>query len=301
MGGPEGKRGVKLFDRQQPTAEPVLWEWKSGVGDGVAFSPDGALLAVAHGTMNRVIVWSLTEKRELDWPRFKSNCRVGAVAFSPNGRYFAAALNYWNAVAKLDSPVIRLWQVDGAKGRLIGDLSALSAPFRSLSFSHDSKSLAAAVGDGAGVPTTKRTHLVEVWNMDRVHEFIGSGGYTIRTPGVIKGPSLAFARKKWLLAVARADLIDLYTDPLLSFEKKSKSWNPRREPYAIALSPDGRLLAASFDDGIDLFDTDKGEPLSRRLDRHTLPVRTVTFTADGRHLISSGQKDNTVRFWTVPT
>jgi hypothetical protein len=301
MGGPEGKRGVKLFDRQQTAPEPVLWNWQTGVGDGVAFSPDCTLLAVAHGTSNRVIMWSLAEKRELDWPGFRSNCPTGAVAFSPDGKYFAAALNYWNQVAKLDSPVVRLWRVNGNKAQHIGDLSAQSAPFRQLAFSHDGKSLAAAVGDGRGVATTKRTELVEVWSMDRVLEFTGSAGYPLRTPGVVKGPSVAFARKRWLLAVARADLIDFYTDPLLSTEKKGKSWNPRREPYAIALSPDGRLLAATFDDGIHLFDTVKGEPLPRRLDRHTMPVRSVTITADGRHLISSGQKDNTVRFWTLPT
>ena len=93
-------------------------------------------------------------------------------------------------------------------------------------------------------------------------------------------------------------MIDFYTDPQL--DTKLRSWNPRREPYAIAISPDGRLLAATFDDGILLFDIQKGEPLARRLDRHPMPVRSVTFTADGRHLLSSGLKDNTVRFWNLP-
>jgi serine/threonine protein kinase/WD40 repeat protein len=300
MGGPEGKRGIKLFDRLSQSTDPVLWDWKGGVGDGVAFSPDSTLLGVAHGTLNRVVVWNLHEKRELEWPQFRCMCPVGAVAFSPDGQFFAAALNYWNPAAKLESPLIRLWRVEGARGKLIGDLTALGAPFRQIAFSCDSKSLAASVGDGQGVQTSKRTNLVEVWNMARVLESTRIGGYTIRTPGVVRGPALAFAKKRWLLAIASADVVDFYTDPLFGFEKKGKTWNPRREPYAIALSPDGKLLAATFDDGIHLFDTEKGEPLSRRLDRHTMPVRSVAFTADGRHLISSGQKDNTLRFWNIP-
>jgi WD40 repeat protein len=120
----------------------------------------------------------------------------------------------------------------------------------------------------------------------------------INTPGVELGPTAVFARKRWVLATARMDVIDFYLDP--STEKRGPQWNPRKEARCIDLSPDGRLIAAAFSDGIHLYNTETGMPHGKKLDRHQGPVAAVMFTADGRYLVSGGAYDSSVRFWEVP-
>jgi serine/threonine protein kinase len=296
MAGKENERGVRLYDRKSPGREPVLSEWKNLLCPDVAFSPDGRLLAAAGGV--RVMVWSVTARRELEWLPTKPYSPVGAVAFSPDGQLLAAAMNSWGT--EKDQPVVRLWRVTGNTGTHLRDLNARSAPVRRLSFSPDGKSLAACVGSGAGMTTTRPTNQILVWNLD-------DASFTaLPTPGVGPGPggveirpNAVFARKEWALAVARRDTINVYLSPSLG--KQRQPWSPRDEPLSLAPSPDGRLLAVALADGIHLYDTVSGQVRGVKHARHTGPVLAMTFTADGRHLVSAGYHDNTVRFWEVPS
>ncbi len=76
------------------------------------------------------------------------------------------------------------------------------------------------------------------------------------------------------------------------------------EILALAVSPDGRLLAsgsaATFGVGsgtLLLWDLDTGTVL-RRLDGHTRAVSCLAFSADGSHLVS-GSHDRTLRIWDL--
>lgn len=64
---------------------------------------------------------------------------------------------------------------------------------------------------------------------------------------------------------------------------------------ALALSPDGRLLAATDDYAIQIYDADTMRRL-RTLVGHQGRVDAIAFTPDGRHLVS-GSWDKTIRFW----
>lgn len=290
LGGGTDGGGVKLFDRRSVSSEPVWWRWRGAPCDGVAFSPDGRLLAAASESAGRVIVWHLGEGRELAWPGLDAGGPVGAVEFSPDGTLFAAALNWW--ATERDQPVVRLWRVSPGGAKHLRDLNGGTAPIRQIAFAPDNRTLAAAVSPGQGRPgTLKLTRRVAVWDVD------GSLVTSLHTPGVEVGPGAAFARGAWVLAVARPDVVDFYHSGEL--DRPRRSWNSRREPLSIALSPDGKLLAAAFPDGIRLVDVEAGAPRGKPLDRHTGPVFALAFTADGRHLVSGGG-DNTVRFWDVP-
>jgi WD40 repeat protein len=63
----------------------------------------------------------------------------------------------------------------------------------------------------------------------------------------------------------------------------------------IALSPDGRLLAAGQESGIRLWDLASACPLHRP-NGHDGAVASVAFSADGEQLVSGG-RDGTVRLW----
>jgi WD40 repeat protein len=68
---------------------------------------------------------------------------------------------------------------------------------------------------------------------------------------------------------------------------------------ALALSPDGKLLASAGDDpAIQLWDVETGKPAAR-LPGHTDWVLCLAFSPDGQTLASSGY-DGTIRLWDMP-
>ncbi len=72
---------------------------------------------------------------------------------------------------------------------------------------------------------------------------------------------------------------------------------PERAVTGMAFSPNGRRLAAGSQDGIArVWDTATGE-LLHTLRGHGDWVESVTFSADGRKLVSSGLRDHTARVW----
>jgi WD40 repeat protein len=74
----------------------------------------------------------------------------------------------------------------------------------------------------------------------------------------------------------------------------------RKTIVSVALSPDGTLLAAAFNDHtIHLWDIATGEEKSD-LFGHTNTILDLRFTPDGKLLISSS-RDGTIRLWGVPS
>ena len=69
---------------------------------------------------------------------------------------------------------------------------------------------------------------------------------------------------------------------------------------AGVLSPDGRRMALTFDDGsVQVFDIETSRQITR-LDGHAAEVTAVAFSPDGQRIVS-GSKDQTVRIWNAET
>jgi|GEM_PF-1780479 len=75
--------------------------------------------------------------------------------------------------------------------------------------------------------------------------------------------------------------------------------NPINQVNALDLSPDGKIIAAGYDNNIiRLWNAENGQELSN-LFGHQQAVTGVDFSSDGKQLVSCSA-DNTLRLWTIP-
>jgi WD40 repeat protein len=255
---------------------------------GVAFSPNGQLLATVGGDGNgeqqtpeqRAVIWDITVTPPRKFSELAGHANsVNGVAFSPDETRIATA--------SLDGHIM-VWPVRQGKPKPLYTLGNGKAAFFAVAFGPNGKRLA-----GGCIDETAR-----VWDLSadvpsEVHvlrEENGSGWVW----------SLAFTRDgKRLVTCRHSGKVGVWEvtkpRPLKLF-----SLPPGHAGfvYQAVFSPDGKRLASAGDDGrVKIWDVDSHRELSSL---ETQTVKAMAFDRAGKYLATAGL-DGTVTIWGNPT
>jgi WD40 repeat protein/beta-lactamase regulating signal transducer with metallopeptidase domain len=298
---------------------------------GMAFTPDGKLLAAAAVDYNKeeavwsVKLWDAASGKEVRRVKGPDGARVSSVAVTPDGKLLAYGAG--NAVHLCDA----------ASGKEVRQLKGTDGGILALVFSPDGKTLAVRGGK-------QRVHLWQTDTGKELHQLgdsepaDGDGGLAFFADGIgdLETRALAISPDGKRIAAAAGSTVCLWETatgkelPLLGGHQQTPSaitlsadgktvisWGAdrvlRRWEAATgkslgdfpapagttlaALSPDGRTIALANEDGtIRLHDTATGKE-QRRFKGHPNGIAGLAFAPDGKVLASRSSADNTVRLY----
>jgi WD40 repeat protein len=286
---------LQLFDAATGGLVRELPASGSGFISSVAFSPtDNRLLAVGYGgraNVSHVSLWDIDAGTELarlpgatDLPDFRAGANngvVGALAFSPDGKYLVAGFGSKNMLTRAGPPSpLKVWEV--ATRRLIRRLGGHTGYCVSVAFSRDGKWLASGSRDGTAIIWSTAT-----WNKAQTLQnpdkdsLYGGRGMVEDVAFSPSGKTLAMASREatvWLWDVATGKLLE----PLKGHSSAVT---------AVVFSPDGRTLASgSGDQTVRLWNVETRRQLMQ-LDPGGVElgqVLTLAFSPNGMHLLAGG-------------
>jgi WD40 repeat protein len=356
--------GVHVWGNVIPR-ERLSWRDLSEMGMhvyGVAFSPDGKLLA-ADGDM-QLAVWDVANNKPLGKP-LEMGQPAKSIAFSPNGEtlavgHFDGTLGFWDMpsmsagmrlkghkdaiMSVAFSPdgktvasggpdgIIRFWFSQPERA-LAEVLTGPEEDVASIAVSANGKVLVAGHADGTirfwdlvskapaseHLPSHKESVETIVFSHDGNKVATAAGDsiklWDAKNQRPIGEPmshkevnSLVFVEPngKTLISVGRESIRFWDSDSQKPLGESLRS--PDGYINAIAISPDGKLVASGDSAGVvRLWNVATRKPDGEPLSHKRGPIRTIAFTPDGKTLVVGGQEspngaekdDGSIRFWDL--
>ena len=287
---------IYVWDTFTGNAFAMLDKHPSSI-NAIALSPDGTKLATAGGDWT-VRLWEVSTGKYIRDLTGHSSA-VNAVVFSPDGKILASAgstLHLWDAdtgeplhadkrdLGSIDlitfSPdgtklatgggwdhTVHLWNVN--TGALRMGLKGHSGRIRDMTFSPDSNTLVTA-----GVDQTMR-----IWDVNS-----GTEQKILPTADDKVNPPVAANR-------------------VLKLIEQGIRPKTRDDVHSVKFTKDGtQLISASSDGSLHLWDINTGRyQLSSPLGAHTDWISALTFSKDGKYLVSGNAIEERARVWSMET
>ena len=271
----------------------VLWDVSNGMGKtalperfpsapsgfGLALDGDGRWLAA--GAMGSLWIWNTATAAPAQAP-IKHDNLVRSVAFSPDGRHMATASR--------GSGLVRMFERMGDQWNEVPGSVVVSTTYRANSVTFVANGMLAL----AGTHGNPHQHGVWFWDLDKRSEaFVQAGN---RSENLGECRALTVSENANTLAalcirgvfVARREEAGFSTSDASREDAGSFS-----VLYGLALSPDGRYVAAVDNGGvIHLF----GNQSEQEIARMTGPALSVAFRPDGQAL-AAGLRDGSIAMW----
>jgi WD40 repeat protein/serine/threonine protein kinase len=230
--------------------------------NSLAFTPDGAILAIAS---DRIRLWDVASRRQV--ASWKAAGRDTFIALTPDGKLLASGG---------DSGPIKLWDIPSGHER--GSLPGAGS-WDWVAFSPDGRTLAAS-----------NDTTVQLWDLATRQESAVLRGHTAHVLG------LAFSPNGKMLASCGHDATIRLWD--LATKQELKTLQGQSSYWSVAFTPDGKtLITGGMDSLIRLWDTATWQPV-RALRGHTLATRRIALSSNGRTL-ASGSDDRTLKLWDL--
>lgn len=292
---------------QNPAVEPLIWKqllnWKclhtltdhSDVVKSVAISSKENI--IASGSLDKTIkLWNLSTGELLHTFTGHSSAVID-VAFSPDGKTLASASNH-----ELFDGSIKLWDVANKKFKQSLGKTLIALRTSCLAFSPDEQTLA-----NGHIGSTLIGATIDIWNLkkSKIEKTLCGHVWEVN--------SLAFSKDGRILVSGGLDgavkIWNCYKEELLhtlnrpvDFFGALASWFDSSVGIicCVAISPDGKIVAASgLQQPVQLWNSENGR-LLRTFTEHSDSVYTLAFSPDGETLASGGA-DNTIRIWNFHT
>ena len=236
----------------------------------VAFSADGATLAVGGDDSAPVSLWNVRDGRNIG--RLQCDDDVSAIAYSCDGKQLAAGVK---------SGEVLLWDIN--ESRLVRKFQ-YSGRITSICMPRDERKVVACGGDD---------RIIRVFDIGSGRELLRSSDHTRAVLATAFSPDNRFLVSGGLDSTAL--MWDLATRKVVR-----RLDHGNNSILCLAYSPDGKSVASGGDDStILIWDVATGEVL-HRFQHGDGPVSCLVYSPDGRS-VASGGSDSTVQIWDLAT